>query len=95
MSELAQGERELRDTLEKGLILLFEALPQRLASRVSCMGAAHACRHAAAEEVVPRLKAAVCRAFQVEDQDWTKGNMALKLAFQRGTPVRICRGSGL
>jgi hypothetical protein len=51
-SELAQGERELQDTLEKGLILLFEALLQTLASKVSCIGAVHACKHAAAEEVV-------------------------------------------
>ena len=51
--------------------------------------------HAASRGNSPELNAAVCCAFQVEDQEWTKGNLALKLAFQQGTPVRICRGSSL
>jgi len=30
---------------------------------------------------------------QVDHQDWERGNLNLKIAFQRGTPVRVCRGA--
>ncbi len=36
-----------------------------------------------------------CIDFQVEDQDWVRGNLNLKIAFERGTPVRVCRGAGV
>ncbi|KAK9907971.1 hypothetical protein WJX75_000839 [Coccomyxa subellipsoidea] len=29
---------------------------------------------------------------QVTDQDWNRGNLALKLSFEQGTPIRVARG---